>query len=191
VQRVSPLYGVTTPMDASNLTAEQWEAFMDLPASAAPEGVTPMFDNPPNNNQLAIPVISVFLALTTVFAFIRAYSRIVKLRSVQLEDCKSLHTYCSPVRCKLTRCRCCLGFLRRLLFSTSPVFVEPDLDQGLFVGLVYGSFALAVDVGLYVHQWHLQLRKMPRFSYVRIPHPDGVLSGIRAEGEVVSARGEL
>ncbi|OQE07488.1 hypothetical protein PENVUL_c013G07687 [Penicillium vulpinum] len=68
---------------------------MDLngPALAPPDGVTPNFDNPPNNNALAIGVLSACAAVSTICLFIRAYGRIWLLRKVQIEEALTLCAY--------------------------------------------------------------------------------------------------
>ncbi|KAJ5960047.1 uncharacterized protein N7479_007197 [Penicillium vulpinum] len=68
---------------------------MDLngPALAPPDGVTPNFDNPPNNNALAIGVLSACAAVSTICLFIRAYGRIWLLRKVQIEEGYFVHQW--------------------------------------------------------------------------------------------------
>ncbi|KAI1384386.1 uncharacterized protein F4822DRAFT_432933 [Hypoxylon trugodes] len=68
-------------MDAATL-----EAFLDTPAMPAPEGVTPVFDNPPNQNSLGITVLTVCLVISTVCVCLRAYARVYLLRKVQVEE---------------------------------------------------------------------------------------------------------
>ncbi|OQE34878.1 hypothetical protein PENCOP_c015G07554 [Penicillium coprophilum] len=78
------------------LTRQRESSFaMDLngPALAPPEGVIPNLDNPPNNNGLAIGVLSACTAIATVCLFIRAYARIWLLRKVQIEEGLTLCAY--------------------------------------------------------------------------------------------------
>lgn len=60
------------------------------PALAPPPGVVPNFDNPPNNNPLAIGVLSACAAVATICLFLRAYARVLLLRKVQIEECMCL-----------------------------------------------------------------------------------------------------
>ncbi|KAL2843707.1 hypothetical protein BJY01DRAFT_248482 [Aspergillus pseudoustus] len=59
---------------------------LDGPALAPPEGVIPQLDNPPNNNGLAIAVLSVCAVFATVCCFMRGYARLVLLRKFQIEE---------------------------------------------------------------------------------------------------------
>ncbi|RAL16576.1 uncharacterized protein BO97DRAFT_467884 [Aspergillus homomorphus CBS 101889] len=56
------------------------------PALAAPEGVTPNFDNPPNHNSLALGIITVCTVIATLCMCLRIYVRIWLDRSIRLED---------------------------------------------------------------------------------------------------------
>jgi hypothetical protein len=59
---------------------------MDGPALTPPAGVTSDFDNPPNNNPLAVGVLSTCAAVATLCIIIRVYARVVLLRKVQIEE---------------------------------------------------------------------------------------------------------
>ncbi|RAH46719.1 uncharacterized protein BO95DRAFT_431040 [Aspergillus brunneoviolaceus CBS 621.78] len=56
------------------------------PALAAPEGVTPDFDNPPNHNSLAWGIITVCTVVATLCMCLRIYVRVWLDRSIRLED---------------------------------------------------------------------------------------------------------
>lgn len=58
------------------------------PALAAPEGVTPDFDNPPNHNSLAWGIITVCTVVATLCMCLRIYVRVWLDRSIRLEDGK-------------------------------------------------------------------------------------------------------
>ena len=74
-------------MEFPNLSPEQQEMILNGPAMSPPPGVTPNLDNPPNRNTMAM-VVSVFcIVLVTLAASARAYSRLVLLKHVKLEDC--------------------------------------------------------------------------------------------------------
>lgn len=59
---------------------------MDMPAMKPPPSVVPDFDNPPNQNTMAIAVMSVCLAVSTIAIALRFYSRWAVVRAVQLQD---------------------------------------------------------------------------------------------------------
>lgn len=56
------------------------------PALAPPPGVVPNFDNPPNNNPLAIGVITACAAVSTLCLVLRGYTRVFLLKKVQIEE---------------------------------------------------------------------------------------------------------
>jgi hypothetical protein len=59
-----------------------------VPAAAAPPGVTFDFNNPDNYKHENIILHSVVLAFTTVAVFIRVYTRIMITRSFGIDDCE-------------------------------------------------------------------------------------------------------
>ncbi|KAL2288654.1 hypothetical protein FJTKL_03347 [Diaporthe vaccinii] len=59
---------------------------MDMPAITPPPGVVPNFDDPPNSNTMALVIISVCLAVTTIAMVLRFYSRWAVVRMVQWQD---------------------------------------------------------------------------------------------------------
>ncbi|KAJ6031691.1 hypothetical protein N7540_002423 [Penicillium herquei] len=61
---------------------------MDLsgPALAPPAGVTSNFDNPPNNNPLAIGVFATCASVATICIFMKAYASLWIARKVQIEE---------------------------------------------------------------------------------------------------------
>ena len=56
------------------------------PALAPPEGVTPQFDSPPNQNELAYAVTTILSVVLTICVGIRLYARIGLERKFSLED---------------------------------------------------------------------------------------------------------
>ena len=66
--------------------APSLEEILAAPAMPPPEGETANFDNPPNQNTLAMVIITVTLALSTLCLLLRAYARIYLLRKVQIEE---------------------------------------------------------------------------------------------------------
>lgn len=59
---------------------------MDTPAITPPPGVVPNFDDPPNGNTMALAVMSVCLAVTTIAMVLRFYSRWAVVQMVQWQD---------------------------------------------------------------------------------------------------------
>ncbi|PGG99347.1 hypothetical protein AJ80_09385 [Polytolypa hystricis UAMH7299] len=59
---------------------------LDGPALAPPEGVTSNFDNPDNQNELALGVLVTCVAIATFSFLLRAYGRIYLLRRFQIEE---------------------------------------------------------------------------------------------------------
>jgi hypothetical protein len=58
--------------------------------SPPPEGVKPNFDNPPNQDAMAMAVVGHCFALVTIFTLARVYTRVFILKMVYLEDCELL-----------------------------------------------------------------------------------------------------
>ncbi|KAI0168536.1 hypothetical protein BJ166DRAFT_259214 [Pestalotiopsis sp. NC0098] len=62
------------------------------PGKLPPDGTTPNFENPPNRNAFAVIVYTTMLILTTIFAILRIYSRIIT-RMLTLPDVLGLMTF--------------------------------------------------------------------------------------------------
>lgn len=56
------------------------------PALAPPDGVTPQFDSPPNQNDLAYGVTTALSVVLTICVLIRLYARVGLERKFGLED---------------------------------------------------------------------------------------------------------
>ncbi|KAK5634528.1 hypothetical protein RRF57_010242 [Xylaria bambusicola] len=69
------------------------EVILKQPALPPPAGAIPNFTNPPNENGLAIAVITVTVTICTVSGLIRAYSRIYCVKKVRIEDYLGLLSY--------------------------------------------------------------------------------------------------
>jgi hypothetical protein len=65
---------------------------LDGPALAPPEGVTPNFDNPDNQNALARGVLATCAAIATICLLLRIYGRFYLLRKVSAEDGTCSHS---------------------------------------------------------------------------------------------------
>jgi hypothetical protein len=61
----------------------------DEPAMAVPKGESSNFENPPNQNALSYAGIGLALSFTALFCGLRLYSRLLTIRKLQLEDCRS------------------------------------------------------------------------------------------------------
>lgn len=68
------------------LNASQVASLLAQPAMFPPDGVTPDFVNPPNQNETAWFVIMFTLAISTVCVLIRAFDKLYLARRVQTEE---------------------------------------------------------------------------------------------------------
>lgn len=59
---------------------------MPWPAITPPPGVVPNFDDPPNSNTMALVVMSICLAVSTIAIVLRFYSRWAVVQMVQWQD---------------------------------------------------------------------------------------------------------
>ena len=132
-----------------SLTEEELAAVLDMPAMEAPEGVEPDFDNPPNENGLALAIITVTLAIGTLCVLLRAYGRVYLLRKVGIEERKYGSWPC------------------RLPLLTLLVLII--CAYGVYVGQAYCCYALIETPGYFVHQWNLKLGQLIPTSFVRLP----------------------
>lgn len=69
-----------------SLSSDKLEALQALPALAPPEGVTPNFDNPPNQNGLAWAVTTTCMVIATLCLFVRCYARLWIEKKVRIEE---------------------------------------------------------------------------------------------------------
>ncbi|KAI0845671.1 hypothetical protein F5Y00DRAFT_245741 [Daldinia vernicosa] len=68
------------------LPKDQQQAALNAPALAAPDGVTPNFDHPSNNNALAYGVIAACVVVSSLCMIIRFYARIFLFKKLKPED---------------------------------------------------------------------------------------------------------
>ncbi|KPM43161.1 hypothetical protein AK830_g3392 [Neonectria ditissima] len=66
---------------------------LDTPAMEPPKGVTADFDNPPNQNGLAIAIITLTMVIATICLVLRLYARVYLLRKVQIEEVLIVSAY--------------------------------------------------------------------------------------------------
>ncbi|KAK1855253.1 60s ribosomal protein l36 [Colletotrichum chrysophilum] len=69
-----------------SLSSDELEALLASPALAPPEGVTPNFDNPPNQNDLAWAVTTACMVIATLCLFLRCYARLWIEKKVRIEE---------------------------------------------------------------------------------------------------------
>ncbi|KAJ0121783.1 hypothetical protein J7T55_008950 [Diaporthe amygdali] len=62
------------------------DAILNGPAMAPPAGETSDFENPPNENGLAIGVLVTMIVISTFCVLVRLYARVYLLRKVQVEE---------------------------------------------------------------------------------------------------------
>ncbi|KAI1822462.1 hypothetical protein F4861DRAFT_550730 [Xylaria intraflava] len=90
------------PTDISNLSLADKQAVLDGPALPPPPGVTPNFDNPPNESNIGILTNVVCLVTTGIVFGLRAYAKIFCVKKVQIEDylaAAALGPYISCIYC--------------------------------------------------------------------------------------------
>ncbi|ETS76596.1 hypothetical protein PFICI_11983 [Pestalotiopsis fici W106-1] len=77
-------------------SAEQAD-ILASPALAAPNGTVSNLINPPNRNDIGIPVMATFFALVIITGLLRLYSRVFVVRNMKLEDYLGFTAYCWDV----------------------------------------------------------------------------------------------
>ncbi|KAI1260715.1 hypothetical protein F5Y18DRAFT_441563 [Xylariaceae sp. FL1019] len=79
------------------LPLEQQTAILNGPALDAPHGIDPDFENPPNQNTLAVTATTVSLALITTLVLLRTYAKLVIAGKLQLQDYICFLSYLSLI----------------------------------------------------------------------------------------------
>ncbi|KAL3496536.1 hypothetical protein BJX62DRAFT_193462 [Aspergillus germanicus] len=69
-----------------SMSPEALAELLAQPALPAPSGVTPEFDNPPNDNTLAWVVTTVCTVVTTICLFLRLFTRVWLEKNVRVEE---------------------------------------------------------------------------------------------------------
>ena len=64
------------------------DALLDGPAGKPPIGITPNFVDPPNLHTTTVATVAVCVAFGILAVVIRLYTKILLLRSTNLDDCK-------------------------------------------------------------------------------------------------------
>ena len=87
------------PSLTTTITSEQLNILLEKPAGTPPAGVVPNFQNPANHTTAVISISVICgIAVTTAVA-IRMYTKILLIKSIACEDCKSQHKHLSHRRC--------------------------------------------------------------------------------------------
>lgn len=60
----------------------------NTPGMAPPEGEESNFDNPPNENAMAIAILSILIFISTTVVALRLWTRFVVIRERFVADCK-------------------------------------------------------------------------------------------------------
>lgn len=131
------------------MTAEELAAALEMPAMEAPKGVKANFDNPPNENGLALAIITTTLVIGTLCVLLRAYARVYLLRKVQIEESACIEP-------------------ELLSYHLLTIAVLILCAYGVYVGQAYCSYALIETPGYFVHQWNLKLGQLVPTSFVRL-----------------------
>lgn len=68
------------------MSSEALAELLAAPALAAPEGVTPDFENPPNSNGLAWFVTSICMVVATACVCLRLFARVWIDKKIRVEE---------------------------------------------------------------------------------------------------------
>lgn len=82
-----------TILQAPKLSASEIDTLAAYPALAPPPGVTPNFDNSEDQNRPFFGVISLLLAIMSLFIINRTYVKTFLIRKYSWDDCKSNESY--------------------------------------------------------------------------------------------------
>ncbi|KAF3057429.1 hypothetical protein GL218_06172 [Daldinia childiae] len=162
------------------LPPDQQQAALNAPALPAPDGFTPNFDNPSNNNPLAYGVIAACVVVSSLCMIIRFYARIFLFKKLKLEDSILIEwtRVLVPVGTRNAFMWCCYALigLNIALLISIPIALSlicfpyekiwdltlPGTCNNQFlVGLASASINLFIDVAMLVLPqrviWNLQL----------------------------------
>ncbi|KAI0426944.1 hypothetical protein F5Y09DRAFT_350764 [Xylaria sp. FL1042] len=88
----------------ADLTPLEFDAILDLPGLPPPPHVLPDFENPPNQNGLAIAVVALCTSVATILFCIRLYSRLFCSLRPKLEDFLCLAAFLAYIACIYAFC---------------------------------------------------------------------------------------
>lgn len=63
---------------------------LSSPAMAAPDGITPNFDDPPNGNSIASASLILMMVISTLCILLRAYGKVYLTKKIYTEDGKAI-----------------------------------------------------------------------------------------------------
>ncbi|CAI7648602.1 unnamed protein product [Penicillium pancosmium] len=75
------------------MSSEALAELLAAPALAAPEGVTPDFENPPNSNGLAWFVTTIFMIFATACVCLRLFARVWIDKKIRVEEVMMICAY--------------------------------------------------------------------------------------------------
>lgn len=141
-----------------SLSPAELEALLASPALAPPTGVVPNFDNPDNQNGLALFVFTFCTIIATLCLLLRAYARFWVERKLQLEE--RTH-YCPLLVVRAVSDGANLSLITVVLMIGA---------YGAYIGTVYVSYEMIKTPGYFVHTWNLRLGDLVRPLWVSSLH---------------------
>lgn len=72
----------------SKLPPSEQELILTGPALQPPPGVVPNFQDPDNKDDVARAILAAGLVATSLAVFVRAYSKLICMKQVEIEDCE-------------------------------------------------------------------------------------------------------
>lgn len=156
------------------MSPEALAELLAAPALAAPEGVTPNFDNPPNKNGLAWIVTTLCMVVATICLFLRLFVRLWLEKKLRVEECKltSIPLHLRPVEYAANSNPFqSWSFLHMYVvlsfqFPLFAIWATPHTLQGAYWGTAYAGYALIYTPGYYVHTWNLHNEDLIRPLWV-------------------------
>ncbi|KAI5922875.1 hypothetical protein F4810DRAFT_671807 [Camillea tinctor] len=88
--------------DSSSIPPEIREALYNEPGFPPPDGITPNFDNPSNDNTLGLCAVIICLVLATLAVVLRGISRLFYTKRLELEDYLGIIAYGFYIGCVWT-----------------------------------------------------------------------------------------
>ncbi|KAI1192470.1 hypothetical protein F5X97DRAFT_340394 [Nemania serpens] len=125
------------------LPPSEQQAILNQAALPPPQGQTSNFENPPNNNDLALKVCVLCLTVSSILLLVRSYTRIVVLKIFRVEDVPH------PGR-----------------NSHNEKILTILLSQAAYAAYMYAAFRFLHNIGYFVHQWDLQVKSISEFRYI-------------------------
>ena len=166
---------LSTPIameSAAKLTPEMEQKILNSPAMPPPNGTNPIFDNPPNQNDVAFEAIGACLAIELIFCFFRVYTRAFCMKKVRLEDCELNEEFLKTTESTNVHSNrhWCLGIGKSsMVFQNDGGLIGLTLGHQIFQIAAICVFAsMSHRSGLFVHQYNLLMKDLYHFLSVRI-----------------------